>query len=69
MTEEQKDHLTLKWETLKSWSFNSNLELLKEYSELGYSMGAIMRQNRPRQKEILCELIDESNLWKVTPKK
>lgn len=63
----EKDHLTLKWGTLKSWKFHSKkaLKLLKEYGEIGSSMSAMCQKDTPRQKEILCELIDEGNFKKV----
>lgn len=56
-----EDHLLLKWGTLKSWDFHSEKgkELLKEYFELGSSMSAIAQKDSARQKEIICELIDE----------
>lgn len=56
----EKDHLTLKWGTLKSWSFNSEKasSLFKEYGSLGSSMSAMSQKDNKRQKEIICELID-----------
>lgn len=56
-----EDHLTLKWGTLKSWSFHGEkaTALLKEYGEIGSSMSAMQQHDTPRQKEIICELIDE----------
>jgi hypothetical protein len=53
--------LTLKWGTLKAWDFHSEkaLALLNEYSEIGSCMSAAMQRDTPRQKEIICELIDE----------
>jgi len=62
-----QDHLTLKWGTLKSWSFHSEKAkaLLKEYGELGWSMSAMSQKDTPRQKEILCELIDEGDFETV----
>jgi len=53
--------LTLKWGTLKSWNFNSEkaLALLKEYNEIGSSLSAMSQEDTPRQKEIICGLIDE----------
>lgn len=53
--------LTLKWGTLKSWNFEGSdkgIELLKEYGSLGMSWGAATQRDTPRQKEIICELID-----------
>lgn len=60
---EMDDHLTLKWGTLKSWHFHSEKgkKLLQEYGKLGMSMGAMSQKDTPRQKEIICELIDEGN--------
>lgn len=64
---EQKDHLVLKWGTLKGWNFNGEkaLELLKEYHSLGSSMSAMAQHYTPRQKEIICELIDGADFKKV----
>lgn len=52
--------LTLKWGGLKSWHFEKPeaLKLLKEHEAIGMSMSAAMQNNTPRQKEIICELID-----------
>jgi len=63
----EKEYLTLKWGTLKAWSFNSDKakELLKEYGEIGRSMSAMMQKDTPRQKEIICELIDIGNFETV----
>lgn len=58
---ETGNYLTLKWGTLKSWSFKGSekaKELFSEYSEIGSSFSAIMQKDTPRQKEIICELID-----------
>jgi hypothetical protein len=54
-------HLTLKWGTLKSWDFEDSEQgskLLKEYNEIGSSYSAIAQRDTPRQKEIICEMID-----------
>jgi len=58
---ETKNELTLKWGTLKSWRFDSERgkALLKEYEEIGSSFSAMVQNDTPRQKEIICELIDE----------
>lgn len=58
---EIKNELTLKWGTLKSWRFDSEKgqQLLKEYGEIGSSLSAMTQKDTPRQKEIICELIDE----------
>lgn len=59
----ERDELTLKWGTLKGWHFHSEkaLALLREYHEIGACMSAMMQKDTPRQKEIICELIDEGN--------
>lgn len=54
-------YLTLKWGTLKSWDFTNSekcQELLKEYGKIGTTGGAMSQKDTPRQKEIICELID-----------
>lgn len=55
------DYILLKWGTLKSWDLKSDraLELLKEYNSLGSSASAMSQKDTPRQREIICELIDE----------
>lgn len=60
---EEKDHLTLKWGTLKSWSFHSKkgIKLLKKYAKLGMSWGAAQQHDTLQQKAIICQLIDEGN--------
>jgi len=58
---ETTNTLTLKWGTLKSWNFDSEKgkALLKEYREIGSSISVMHQNDTPRQKEIICELIDE----------
>ena len=54
-------HLTLKWGTLKSWNVegvDGALELLREYDEIGSSWSAMQQKDTPRQKELICKLID-----------
>lgn len=55
-----EEHLLLKWGTLKGWHLTSDAAktLLREYSEIGVSAGAMSQIDTPRQKEILCKLID-----------
>lgn len=55
------DYITLKWGTLKAWRLtNPALEpLIAEYNRCGdTSMSAMMQHDTPRQKEIICEMID-----------
>lgn len=61
---ENNDYLLLKWGTLKGWSFRNSPEALKhleEYDSLGSSMSAMMQQDTPRQKELICLMIDTVN--------
>ncbi len=54
-------YLTLKWGTLKSWNFTGSekgVALLEEYNEIGSSFSAMAQNDTPRQKEIICEMID-----------
>ena len=55
-----EERLWLKWGTLKTWHFNSEQgkALLEEYDQLGSCMSAMAQRDTPRQKEIICELID-----------
>ena len=56
-----ENKLTLKWGTLKAWDFSNSNEgqrLLKEYHEIGASESVMMQRDTPRQKEIICKLID-----------
>ncbi len=58
---ETQTYLTLKWGTLKSWNFSNSekgQKLLKEYHEIGSSFSAMTQRDTPRQKDIICELID-----------
>lgn len=59
----EENHLTLKWGTLKSWSFHSKKgkALCREYVEIGCSLSVMTQRDTARQKEIICELIDECN--------
>ena len=60
--------LTLKWGTLKAWDFSDSekgKKILEEYREIGSSLSAMAQKDTPRQKEIICELIDEctGEIW------
>jgi hypothetical protein len=56
----EPDSITLKWGTLKGWKIHSEagMTLLKRYIEMGASNSAMLQQDTPEQKEILCQLID-----------
>ena len=65
--ESERDSLSLKWGTLKSYHFHNDsaLSLLREYNEIGSSLSAMMQHDTPRQKEIICQLIDIGNFKTV----
>lgn len=54
------ESLMLKWGTLKGWDLKSekSLDLLKRYSDQGFSMSAMAQNDTADQKQILCDLID-----------
>lgn len=60
-TETAKDHLTLKWGTLKSWNLTSEKgqELLRKYCEIGSSLSAMAQHDTPEQKDLIFQMIDE----------
>jgi hypothetical protein len=62
----ETEHLTLKWGTLKDWHFGEWARpLMEEYNKEGSSMSAMMQKDTPRQKEIICEIIDKGSFKKV----
>ncbi len=63
---EEKEHLTLKWGTLKSWNFGDWAKpLIEEYNRLGSSASAMLQKDTQRQKEIICEFIDKVGCKKI----
>ena len=62
------EHLELKWGTLKGWSietesFGKALQAL--FDEAPRSMSAMAQSDTPRQKELLCAVIDacSGEIW------
>lgn len=58
------DYLLLKWGTLKGWYFENSpeaFEAYKEYNAIGESFSAMMQKDSPRQKELICIMIDKVN--------
>lgn len=58
------DYILLKWGTLKGWCLENSpeaFEALKEYGEIGSSFSAMMQRDTPRQKELICTMIDKVN--------
>jgi hypothetical protein len=56
----EDDYITLKWGALKSWKLtNPALDpLIEEYDSIGSSLSAMAQNDTPRQKEIICEMIE-----------
>lgn len=58
----ENDFLLLKWGTLKGYNFSNSpeaLEALAEYNQIGSSLSAMMQHDTPRQKELICIMIDK----------
>ena len=58
----ERSYLLLKWGSLKDWSGVHSPKakvLIKKWLKLGVSMSAIMHQDSPKQKELICQIIDE----------
>lgn len=57
--------LTLKWGTLKAWSFEKTndeaMRLLKKYHEDPVQFSVMMQKDTPKQKQALIDLIDVSD--------
>jgi hypothetical protein len=62
-----KDEITLKWGTLKEWRFVTPecKELFAKYESLGSSVSAMMQRDTDEQKQLICEMIDKSNVESV----
>ena len=61
-------YISLKWGTLKAWDFDDTeaaWPLFAEYNQIGASFSAMSQRDTPRQKEIICELIDlcDGDVW------
>lgn len=61
------EYLTLKWGSLKSWSFESERakDLLQKWAAFGHSESAVLHHDTSEQKKILCELIDAGDFETV----
>lgn len=55
-----RDYVTLKWGTLKSWNITTDegKKLLHRYFVIGSSLSAMAQRDTTEQKEIICKLID-----------
>jgi hypothetical protein len=60
MTKLKDCYVELKWGTLKAWTLDAPelKELCDEYDAIGASYSAMFQRDTPRQKEIICEIID-----------
>ena len=63
----RKDHICLKWGTLKGWNLHSKRgkELIRRYEEIGSSFAAMMQDDTPEQKRLICKMIDVCNAKKI----
>lgn len=54
-----KNHLLLKWGTIKGYRGEDPQaqQLIQRYQQLGASASAMLQEDTPEQKDILCELI------------
>lgn len=62
--ESPKDFLRLKWGTLKAWDFSNSPEALaayQEYYDIESSKTDGLEVDTPRQKELICKMIDTVN--------
>lgn len=61
---EEKDYISLKWGTLKAWNIQSEKakKVLRKYQSLGTSISAMTQNDTHEQKDLICELIDASNV-------
>ena len=59
--QEDKGYLLLKWGTLKGWGHRTQKakDAMREYIDIGVSMSTMMQKDTPRQKELICIMIDE----------
>lgn len=64
---EEAESLTLKWGTLIRWRLKSekSLGIAKAYMALGFSASAMDQRDIPKQKKLLCDLIDsvDGEIW------
>lgn len=61
---ENNDYLLLKWGTLNGFDFTNSpeaLEAYREYNAIGESFSAMQQVDTPRQKELICIMIDTVN--------
>lgn len=58
-----KDSISLKWGTLKSWNIHSEkgIKILQKWASFGCSFGAMTQDDTPEQKQLICDLIDACN--------
>ena len=57
------EHLLLKWGTLKGWKFESDTTkaLMEKYISIGASASAMLQEDTPEQKAIICDIIRAVN--------
>lgn len=64
---EEKDYLLLKWGAIKEWNLHSKKgkQLLKKYFKTLKAGGLMLYDCTPKNKKLICEIIDEANLDKI----
>jgi hypothetical protein len=60
MKSEEKDYVTLKWGTVKSYNIQNEETwvLMEKYLEAGVSMSAMAQRDTDEQKELLCQVLE-----------
>jgi hypothetical protein len=60
MKSEEKDYVTLKWGTVKSYNIQNEetWALMEKYLEAGVSMSAMAQRDTDEQKELLCQVLE-----------
>jgi hypothetical protein len=56
----EKDYVTLKWGTVKSCSIRNEQtwELMQAYLNQGSNVSAMLHEDTPEQKELLCRVLE-----------
>jgi len=65
---EEKDYLLLKWGAIKEWDLHSKKgkQLLRKYLKTLKAGGLMMYDCTYENKKLICQIIDEANLDKIT---
>lgn len=60
MGEVEKDYVTLKWGTVKSYSIQNEetWKIMEKYLDGGSSISAMAQRDTPEQKQLLCQVLE-----------